>query len=84
MLGTALLPVVTFFGTRLAYSAGFTILVEVVFVYPGIGRLTYEAVLNHDYPLLQGTFFVFTLWVLIINFATDCLYSQLDPRVKES
>ncbi len=84
VLRNALLPIVTFFGLRLAYySTGRAILVEVFFAYPGIGRLTYEAVLNHDYPLLQGAFLAFTLWVLLINFCTDCLYASLDPRVKE-
>jgi len=84
ILRTALLPVVTFFGMRLAYSAGGAILVEVVFGYPGIGRLTYEAVLGHDYALLQGCFLTFTLWVLSVNLLTDCLYAILDPRVKEA
>ncbi len=84
VLRTALLPVVAFFGMRLAYSAGGAILVEVVFAYPGIGRLTYEAVLAHDYALLQGCFMTFTLWVLSINFLADCLYVSLDPRVKEA
>ena len=83
VLRTALLPVVTFFGVRLAYSTGRAILVEVLFAYPGIGRLIHEAVLSHDYALLQGAFLVFTLWVILINFATDCLYLSLDPRVRE-
>ncbi len=83
VLRTALLPVATLFGLRLAYSAGGAIMVEVLFAYPGIGRLTYEAVLAHDYALLQGAFTVFTAWVLLINFLTDCLVVSLDPRVKE-
>ena len=83
VLRTALLPVVTFLGLRLAYSAGGAILVEVLFAYPGVGRLIYEAVLSHDYALLQGAFLAFTLWVVLINFVTDCLYASLDPRVKE-
>jgi peptide/nickel transport system permease protein len=83
VLRNALLPVVTFFGTRLATSTGRAIFVEVIFAYPGVGRLSYEAVLGHDYPLLQGTFTAFTLWILLINFCTDCLYVSLDPRVRE-
>lgn len=79
---TALLPVVTFFGLRLASAAGGAIMVEVLFAYPGIGKLTYEAVLAHDYAL-QGAFATFTLWVLLVNFLTDCLYVSIDPRVKE-
>jgi len=84
VLRNALLPVVTFFGMRLAHSVvGGAVLVEVVFAYPGIGRLCYEAVLSHDYPLLQGIFLTFTFCVLVINLCTDCLYVGLDPRVKE-
>ncbi|WP_051276408.1 ABC transporter permease [Desulfovirgula thermocuniculi] len=83
ILRMALLPVVTFFSLRVAYALGGAVLVEVLFAYPGLGRLTYEAVLNHDYPLLQGVFFVFTLWVLAVNFLTDLLYLKLDPRIKE-
>lgn len=83
VLRTALLPVVTFFSTRLARVMGGAMLVEVIFAYPGIGRLTYESVLNHDYPVLQGIFFIFTLWVLAVNLITDLLYIKLDPRVKE-
>jgi peptide/nickel transport system permease protein len=83
VLRNALLPVVTFFGTRLATGSGRAVLVEVLFAYPGIGRLSYEAVLGHDYPLLQGTFLAFTLWILVINFCTDWLYASFDPRVEE-
>jgi peptide/nickel transport system permease protein len=83
VLRTALLPVVTFFGLRLASAAGGAIMVEVLFAYPGVGKLTYEAVLAHDYALLQGAFATFTLWVLLVNFLTDCLYVSIDPRVKE-
>ncbi|MFZ5591889.1 MAG: ABC transporter permease [Bacillota bacterium] len=83
VLRTALLPVVTFFGLRLARLIGGAMLVEVLFAYPGLGRLTYEAVLACDYPLLQGVFFIFTIWVLLVNLCTDLLYLRLDPRVKE-
>lgn len=83
VLRTALLPVVTFLGLRLARLIGGAMLVEVLFAYPGLGRLTYEAVLACDYPLLQGVFFIFTIWVLLVNLCTDLLYLRLDPRVKE-
>lgn len=83
VLRTALLPVVTFFAMRLAHVMGGAMLVEVLFAYPGLGRLTYEAVLNHDYPMLQGIFFIFTLWILAVNLITDLVYLKLDPRVKE-
>lgn len=83
ILATALLPVVTYFALRLGRAIGGAILIEVIFAYPGLGRLTYEAVLANDYPVLQGVFFVFTLWFLSVNLLTDLLYLKLDPRIRE-
>jgi peptide/nickel transport system permease protein len=59
------------------------ILVEVVFSWPGIGRATYEAVVQRDYPMLQGTFLVLTVSVVVVNLLADLLYFRLDPRVSE-
>jgi peptide/nickel transport system permease protein len=59
------------------------ILVEVVFSWPGIGRATYEAVVQRDYPMLQGTFLVLTVSVVVFNLLADLLYFRLDPRVSE-
>ncbi len=84
VLRLALPPVVSFYSLRIAFMASGAIFVEVVFAYPGLGRLMYEAVSSHDYPLAQGVFLAFTLWVLIVNFVTDCLYPKLDPRVEDT
>jgi ABC-type dipeptide/oligopeptide/nickel transport system permease component len=59
------------------------ILVEVVFSWPGIGRATYDAVVQRDYPMLQGTFLVLTVSVVVFNLLADLLYFRLDPRVSE-
>lgn len=78
----ALLPVVTL-GAVQPESAAVTqlIVVEVVFAYPGMGRLMVDAVEYRDYPLSQGCFLVFTLLAVTLNYAADVLYRRLDLRV---
>jgi peptide/nickel transport system permease protein len=78
----ALLPNMTLFGLALGTVVGGSILTEVVYGYPGIGYLLYNAVGNHDYPLMQALFLVITVSVLIANFLVDLLYTTLDPRVR--
>ncbi len=53
-----------------------------MFSWPGIGRLMYEAVQLRDYPVLQGTFLLLAVSVVVANLVADLLYSVLDPRVK--
>jgi peptide/nickel transport system permease protein len=78
----ALLPNVTAFGLTLGAVVGGTVLVEGVFSYPGVGHLLYEAVVNHDYPLMQALFLVITVSMLVTIFIVDLLYARLDPRVR--
>lgn len=78
----ALLPVATVFMLNLGFIASGATVVETVFSYPGIGRLLYEAVLNRDYPVIQGTFFIITVSVIVANILADLLYPLLDPRVR--
>lgn len=78
----ALLPVATVFMLNLGFVVSGATVIETVFSYPGVGRLLYEAVLNRDYPVLQGTFFIVTLSVIAANVAADVLYPFLDPRVR--
>jgi peptide/nickel transport system permease protein len=56
--------------------------VELVFSYPGVGLLSYQALASQDFPLLQGTFLFFSITVLVANLISDLLYGYLDPRVK--
>ena len=56
--------------------------IEVVFSYPGIGMLTYDALSYRDYPVLQGVLLVSALVVLGANFVVDLLYTRVDPRVR--
>lgn len=78
----AMLPIITLIGLNLGYVVSGALLVEVVFSYPGVGYLTYNAVLAHDYPLLQGLFLVLSAAVIIANFIADIVYSMVDPRIK--
>ncbi|HEX5590106.1 MAG TPA: ABC transporter permease [Candidatus Limnocylindrales bacterium] len=80
----ALIPVVTVIALRLGFAFGGTVVVETVFSYPGLGRLIFEAVSGRDYPVMQATFLVFTIAVLISNLLADYLYPLLDPRAREA
>ncbi|MBW4701401.1 MULTISPECIES: ABC transporter permease [unclassified Micromonospora] len=82
VLRNALIPVVTVVGVQLASLVGGVIVIEVLFAWPGIGRLTYDAVQARDYPVLQGAvLFVATLF-LLTNLLVDVLYARLDPRIR--
>jgi peptide/nickel transport system permease protein len=81
-LRPALLPVVTLFGLSLGFVLGGAVVVETVFSYPGLGRLTYDAVLAQDFPMLQGVFLVFTVGVVGANLLADLSYPLLDPRIR--
>jgi len=81
-LPNAILPVVTTVGMRVGFMLMGTMFVEVVFAYPGMGTLIYEAGTARDYPLLQGAFLVTMVFVLVLNLAADVVYGWLDPRVR--
>lgn len=78
----ALVPVLTITGTQLATMLGGLIVVEVVFAWPGLGRLVYDAVAARDYPLLQGAVLLIAAIFLLVNLIVDLLYSRVDPRIK--
>jgi peptide/nickel transport system permease protein len=78
----ALLPNVSGFALSLGFIVSGTLLVEIVFSYPGIGFLLFQAVGAKDYPLLQGIFLIITLSVLVANFLADIAYLLLDPRTR--
>lgn len=78
----ALVPVVTVTGVQLATLLGGVVVVEVIFAWPGLGRLTYDAVQARDYPVLQGAVLVFATIFLLVNLLVDLLYAALDPRIE--
>jgi peptide/nickel transport system permease protein len=81
-LRNALIPVVTLFGVFFALLVTGAIVTETVFAWPGVGRLTYEAVIFRDYPLLQAVILMKAIIVLGVNLVVDILYAYLDPRVR--
>lgn len=81
-LRNALIPVVTLFGVYFALLITGAIVTETVFAWPGVGRLTYEAVIFRDYPLLQAVILLKGVIVLGVNLGVDILYAYLDPRVR--
>jgi len=78
----ALLPTMTVTILSLGYVLGGAIVIETIFSWPGLGRLTYTAIGNQDFALLQGLFLLFSAAVIVSNLIADLLYSYLDPRVR--
>ena len=76
-----MLPVVTRTGIWLGRVVTGVLFVEIVFSYPGLGYLTYEALLYRDYPIIQGVLLIVAVFVLVANFLVDLSYPKLDPRV---
>jgi peptide/nickel transport system permease protein len=79
----ALLPNVSGFALSLGFIVGGSLLVEIVFSYPGLGFLLFRAVGAKDYPLMQGIFLVITVSVLVANLLADVAYMLLDPRTRK-
>ncbi|MDT5132653.1 MAG: peptide/nickel transport system permease protein [Mycobacterium sp.] len=84
ILRNALIPVLTITGIQLAAILGGVIVIEVVFAWPGIGRLVYTAVAARDYPLIQGAVLLIAALFLLINLTVDMLYAVVDPRIRLS
>jgi peptide/nickel transport system permease protein len=78
----ALLPLVTIAAIQFGLIAGGAITIETIFSWPGLGELSFAAINDKDFPMLQGTFLVFSAGVILANFLADCLYFYLDPRVQ--
>jgi ABC-type dipeptide/oligopeptide/nickel transport system permease component len=81
-LQNALIPIITILGLQFGTLLAGTIVTETIFSWPGIGRLTVQAISSRDYPLLQGCILVIALSYVLVNFLTDILYSFIDPRVR--
>lgn len=81
-LPNAMLPTITVSGVHFIVLVGGTVLVELIFSYPGIGNMLYGAAVNRDLPLIQGVTLVFALLFIALNFAIDLLYTLVDPRVR--
>jgi peptide/nickel transport system permease protein len=81
-LRNALIPVLTLWGVFVGNLITGAIVTETVFAWPGIGRLTYEAVIYRDFPLLQAVIILKAILILILNLGVDILYAYVDPRIR--
>jgi len=81
-LRNALIPVVTMAGMQLGALLRGAIVTEVVFAWPGVGRLSVDAVLARDFPVVQAAVFLFAATYLTINLVVDILYCYIDPRIR--
>ena len=81
-LKNAAVPIMTIVGIGIALLIGGAIVTETVFAIPGVGRLTVDAILRRDYPIIQGVILMFSGAYVIINLAVDLSYMLLDPRIR--
>ena len=83
-LRNALTPVVTLLGLQLGGLLTGSIITEVIFSWPGLGRLMITAISARDYPLVEGCVLTFALTYVVVNMATDMVYGLIDPRIRLS
>jgi peptide/nickel transport system permease protein len=81
-LKNASVPIVTVVGIGIALLIGGAVVTESVFAIPGLGRLTVDAILGRDYPLIQGLVLLFSFIYVLVNLAVDLVYALLDPRIR--
>ncbi len=81
-LKNAAVPIVTVIGIGVALLIGGAVVTESVFAIPGLGRLTIDAIVRRDYPLIQGIVLMFSFIYVLVNLVIDLLYTVLDPRIR--
>jgi peptide/nickel transport system permease protein len=81
-LRNALLPVITIVGLQIGFMFAGAVLTETIFAWPGMGTLTYQAILQRDYALLMGLFLIVSVGVILTNLVTDLVYTIVDPRIR--
>ncbi len=81
-LKNAAVPIVTVIGIGIALLIGGAVVTESVFAIPGLGRLTIDAIVRRDYPLIQGIVLMFSFVYVLVNLAIDLIYTVLDPRIR--
>lgn len=75
-------PIITTIGSGVALLIGGAIVTETVFAIPGLGRLTVDAILRRDYPVIQGVILLFSFMYVLVNLLVDMLYTVFDPRIR--
>jgi len=81
-LKNAAVPIVTVIGIGVALLIGGAVVTESVFAIPGLGRLTVDAILRRDYPVIQGVVLLFSFMYVLVNLGVDLLYTVFDPRIR--
>jgi peptide/nickel transport system permease protein len=81
-LKNASIPIVTVIGIGVALLIGGAVVTESVFAIPGLGRLTVDAILRRDYPVIQGVVLLFSFVYVLVNLAVDLIYTLIDPRIR--
>jgi peptide/nickel transport system permease protein len=81
-LKNAAVPIVTVIGLGIALLIGGAVVTESVFAIPGLGRLTVDAILRRDYPVIQGVVLLFSFVYVLVNLAIDLVYTLVDPRIR--
>ena len=83
-LKNSLIPVLTFAGLNLLIMVNVAVVIEVIFNWPGVGQLLYDALSNRDFPMVQGVVLMSGLLIVLLNFTIDVLYGYVDPRIRLS
>jgi ABC-type dipeptide/oligopeptide/nickel transport system permease component len=78
----ALVPVLTLAGVNLVVMVNAAVIIEVIFAWPGIGRLLYEGIFQRDFPLVQGVVVLAGCMIVLVNLIIDVLYAYIDPRIR--
>jgi ABC-type dipeptide/oligopeptide/nickel transport system permease component len=81
-LRNSLTAAVAFLGVLLSLLLTGSTVIETVFAWPGTGRLTYDALVSRDYPLVQGIILITALFIILVNLAVDILHAYLEPRIR--
>lgn len=81
-LKNAAVPIVTVIGIGIALLIGGAVVTESVFAIPGLGRLTIDAILRRDYPVIQGIVLLFSFVYVLVNLMIDVTYTLVDPRIR--
>jgi ABC-type dipeptide/oligopeptide/nickel transport system permease component len=81
-LKNAAIPVVTIVGIELGTLLGGSVITETIFAWPGVGRLSVQAIYNRDYPVVQAAVFLLATTFVVVNLVVDLLYAYLDPRIR--
>jgi ABC-type dipeptide/oligopeptide/nickel transport system permease component len=78
----AAIPIVTIVGIELGTLLGGSVITETIFAWPGVGRLSVQAIYNRDYPVVQAAVFLLASTFVVVNLVVDVLYTYLDPRIR--